>query len=287
MPTHHSEPGHPSDPEPHRYRQVAESFGGDAERYDRTRPPYPDALVERIMATSPGRDVLDVGVGTGIEARQFQATGCTVLGVDPDPRMAEVARRRGVPVEVATFETWDPAGRDFDIVVAGTAWHWVDPVAGAAKAAQVLRPGGRLAPFHHVCQAPPEVAEALAEAYRRVAPDSPIALEGGSFQQVLQAYEQLFVTVADGIRQTARFGEPEQWRFDWERTYTRQEWLDQLPTHGALTQLAPEELAQVLDGVGAAIDAAGGSFTMPYTTVAVTAARVVDDSSRDIDDSSR
>jgi len=29
----------------------------------------------------------------------------------------------------------------------------------------------------------------------------------------------------------------------------------------------------VLDGVGAAIDAMGGSFTMSYTTVAVTAAR--------------
>ncbi|MCW2935319.1 MAG: hypothetical protein JWM19_6281 [Actinomycetia bacterium] len=29
--------------------------------------------------------------------------------------------------------------------VAAQAWHWVDPVAGAAKAAVVLRPGGRLA----------------------------------------------------------------------------------------------------------------------------------------------
>jgi hypothetical protein len=34
-----------------------------------------------------------------------------------------------------------------------------------------------------------------------------------------------------------------------------------------------EKLATVLKRVGAAIDAMGGSFTMPYTTVAVTAAR--------------
>jgi hypothetical protein len=32
---------------------MAESFGTDAERYDRTRPRYPDALVERIVAASP------------------------------------------------------------------------------------------------------------------------------------------------------------------------------------------------------------------------------------------
>jgi hypothetical protein len=36
---------------------------------------------------------------------------------------------------VAKFEDWDPAGRTFDSVIAAQAWHWVDPVAGAAKAA--------------------------------------------------------------------------------------------------------------------------------------------------------
>ena len=74
--------------EPHQHRQVAESFGSDAERYDRARPSYPGALVQRIVAASPGADVLDVGCGTGIAARQFEAAGCRVLGVDPDARMA-------------------------------------------------------------------------------------------------------------------------------------------------------------------------------------------------------
>ena len=146
--------------EPHQHRQVAESFGADAERYDRARPSYPAALVERIVAASPGPDVLDVGCGTGIAARQFQAAGCRVLGVDPDPRMADLARQRGFGVEVATFEAWDPAGRAFDAVIAGQAWHWVDPVAGAAKAAQVLRPGGRLAVFWNAFQPPARATEA-------------------------------------------------------------------------------------------------------------------------------
>jgi len=261
-------------PEPHRHRQVAESFGEDAERYDRTRPPYPDALVNRIIAASPGRDVLDVGCGTGIEARQFRAAGCTVLGVEPDTRMAEFARRSGVEAEVATFEAWDPAGRKFDAVIAGTAWHWVDPVAGAAKAASVLRRDGRLAPFHHVFQTPPEVTEALASLYQRVVPDSPFNLAGQSARSNLDLYQPLFAKIADGIREAREFSEPEQWRFDWERTYSRDEWLDQLPTLGSLTQLAPDKLAQVQEGVGAAIDAMGGSFPMRYTTVAVTATRV-------------
>jgi SAM-dependent methyltransferase len=250
---------------------MAESFGVDAERYDRTRPRYPDALVERIVAASPGSDILDVGCGTGIEARQFQAAGGKVLGVEPDARMADFARRTGVEVEVATFEAWDAAGREFDAVVAGTAWHWVDPVAGAAKAAQVLRPGGRLAPFHHVFQPPPSVMEALAEVYRRVVPDSPFG--GRPVRSALEGYQRLFGKIADGIREVGRFSDPEQWRFDWERSYTRDEWLEQMPTFGTLTQLAPDQLAEVLAGVGAAIDAMGGSLTMSYTTVVVTATR--------------
>jgi SAM-dependent methyltransferase len=262
---------HPPPSEHHRHRQAAESFGVDPERYDRARPPYPDALVERVMAASPGRAVLDVGCGTGIEARQFRAAGATVLGVDPDVRMAEFARRTGIEVEVATFEDWEPAGRWFDAVVAGQSWHWVDPVAGAAKAARVLRPGGRLAVFGHAFDAPPAVTEAFTEAFARVAPDSPFA--AGPSRSALETYRAMFAAAADGMRAAGGFAEPEQWRFDWEQSYTRDEWLDHLPTTGALTRLPADRLAEVLAAVGTAIDRIGGGFTMPYATLAATAVR--------------
>jgi SAM-dependent methyltransferase len=255
--------------ESHQHRQIAESFGSDVDRYDRTRPHYPDALIGRIVAASPGLRFLDVGCGTGIASRQFQAAGCQVLGVEPDARMADFARRTGVDVEVAKIETWDPAGRRFDAVVAGTAWHWVDPVAGAAKAAQILRPGGRLALFWHVFQQPAEIMTAFAEVYLRVVPDSPF-----NFQQprpAAEMYQQIFAKVGAGLQTAGGFGEPEQWQYDWEHVYTREEWLDQMPTQGPLTSLPAEQLTEVLDGVGAAIDAMGGSFTMHYATVAVTA----------------
>ncbi|WP_436763619.1 class I SAM-dependent methyltransferase [Streptosporangium sp. V21-05] len=257
--------------DPHRRRQVAESFGSDAGRYDRARPRYPDAMIDRIVTATPGPGVLDVGCGTGIAARQFRAAGCEVLGVEPDARMADFARRGGIEVEVATFEDWGAAGRVFDAVVAGTAWHWVDPVAGAAKAALVLRPGGRLAAFWHVFELPAGVTEAFAAVYRRVVPDSPFVFQGVG--NALEGYQPLFTKAADGIREVGGFGDPEQWRFDWECSYTREAWLDQLPTSGALTWLPPDRLAEVLEGVGDAIDAMGGGFTMPYTTVVVTAAR--------------
>jgi SAM-dependent methyltransferase len=253
---------------------MAESFGSEAERYDRTRPRYPDAMVARIVAAGPDSpaalDVLDVGCGTGIAARQFQAAGCRVLGVDVDARMADLARRRGLEVEVAAFEAWDPAGRLFDTVVSGQTWHWVDPVAGAAKAAQALRPGGRLAVFWNVGQPPPDLGEAFSAVYRRVLPDSPVY---NRIMPGLAAYSALFTKAADGIRAVSAFGEPEQWRFDWEQPCTRDEWLDQLPTFGGHSRFPPAELEELLAGTGAAIDASGGSFTMHYTAAVVTAVR--------------
>jgi SAM-dependent methyltransferase len=262
---------------PRAYRELAQSFGGDPERYDRTRPAYPDVLIQRIVDDSPGREVLDVGCGTGIAARQLQAAGCAVLGVEPDTRMAEFARRSGIEVEVTTFEAWDPAGREFDAVTAATVWHWLDPVASAVKAAQVLRPRGLLAVFGHVFALPAEVQDAFSAAYREVAPDSPFASNAGPAREALDAYERLYAAAADAIRQTGEFAEPRRQRFDWERSYSREEWLDQLLTHGTLTRLAPDKLAPVLDAVGAAVDALGGNVSVSYATVAVTAARILTD----------
>ncbi|BDM70062.1 methyltransferase type 11 [Streptomyces nigrescens] len=261
----------PQPAQSHQARQTAESFGTDAQRYDQARPAYPEDLVARIVAASPGPDVLDVGCGTGIAARQFQAAGCAVLGIEPDARMADLARTRGLQVEVATFEAWEPAGRVFDAVIAAQSWHWVDPAAGAVKAAQVLRPNGCLAIFGHVFEPPTEVAEPFAAAYRQVAPDSPFSNQPA--RRPLEMYQAGYAKIADKIRETEQFNEPQQWQFDWEQPYTRDQWLDLLPTTGSLTRLHPDQLAEILSAVGQAIDALGGHFTMHYTTLATTAVR--------------
>jgi SAM-dependent methyltransferase len=275
LPSEHSPEPQPDPRGPsHEQRKVAESFGSDAGRYDRARPSYPAALVDRIIEASPGTGaprILDVGCGTGISARLFQAAGCPVLGVDPDARMAALARNSGLDVEVAKFEEWQAGGRTFDAVIAAQAWHWVDPVAGAAKAAAVLRPGGRLAVFWNAFQPPAELRAAFGAVYRRALPDSPV---GGFWSRpAVDAYLVGCGKAADAMRQAGGFGEPQTWRFDWSRPYTRDEWLDVVPTFGGHSLLPADVQAGLLAGIGAAVDAAGGAFTMAYATVAATAAR--------------
>jgi hypothetical protein len=90
---------------------------------------------------------------------------------------------------------------------------------------------------------------------------------------MVEGYLRMCDNAADGMARAGGFGEPERWRFEWDRHYTRDEWLDMVPTMGGMSQVAADKLEQLLAGIGEAIDAAGGDFTVNYTTVAVTAVR--------------
>lgn len=190
-----------------------------------------------------------------------------MLGVDPDERMGELARQRGTDVEVATFEGWEPADRRFDVAIAAQAWHWVDPVAGATKVARVLRPNGVFAVFWHVFPPPEQAAEAIAAAFKRAVPDSPFNLPA---KPAPNGNDLLSVRAIDGIHQAGGFDDPEQTSFETDVGYTRDAYLDLLPTSGGLTRLPPDKLADILAAVGDAVD---DTFTLHLSTVLLTARR--------------
>lgn len=270
MPTPPRFPPAPPPAEPHRARAIAESFGSDPERYDRARPAYPQDLVDAVLADLAGRDVLDVGIGTGISARPFRAAGCRVLGVEVDPRMAAFARRDGFQVEVARFEDWEPGGRRFDAVIAGMTWHWVDPVAGARAALELLGENGRLAAFWNIGRPPADLARMFSDVYRRVLPGTPFA---GTPSDPLAGYEPILTAAGQGIETVHGFAAPARWRWDWERDYTTEQWVDQVPTFGGHSRMPAATLERLLAGIAAAIESVGGSFLVSYATVAVTARR--------------
>jgi hypothetical protein len=62
-----------------------------------------------------------------------------------------------------------------------------------------------------------------------------------------------------GLRQVGAFTEPERWRFDREQRYTPDQWLEQVPTFGGHTNFPPAQLDDLLAGMGAVVDATGGS----------------------------
>lgn len=248
-------------------RSRAESFGAVAELYDRVRPSYPHALVDALLDDDGARRALDVGCGTGIAAALLAARGCDVLGVEIDERMARVARQRGIDVEVAPFEQWDASGRQFDLVICGQAWHWVDPVAGAQKAAAVLAPAGRLGLFWNFGAPPAELADLFGPIYARLAP----GVEG--YSVLLGGQDARAETAVAGIAASEGFEAADVSTFAWTRTHDTAQWLALLQTHSDHQTLPAVQRERLLAAIGDAVESVGGSFEMPYEAILVSARR--------------
>jgi alkanesulfonate monooxygenase SsuD/methylene tetrahydromethanopterin reductase-like flavin-dependent oxidoreductase (luciferase family) len=165
---------------------------------------------------------------------------------------------------------WDPAGRTFDLVTAGITWHWIEPTVGASQAVRVLRRGGRLAIFWNIAQLPPDLAKAVANDYRQVAPDMPYA---PARADPLAGYQPILAATTDAIRATDAFDHLHRHDILWERAYTTEEWLAQTLTFGGHSRLPRSQLSELLDGIGAAIRNGGGAFSVAYTALAITADR--------------
>jgi SAM-dependent methyltransferase len=249
-------------------------FGQEAARYDRCRPSYPDAVLEAVLGPHPsGLDVLDVGCGTGIASRLMAERGANVLGVEVAPRMAEIARNHDIDVEISAFEDWGPAGRAFDRVTSAQAWHWLDLPVATAKAASVLRPGGRLCLIWNAGSPPDDLADALAEVYARtLPPNSHTVYRGYAAHRSSDRRSGLTAELA-AIVEVPAFDAPTETWFPWARTYRRDEWLDLLPSRSDHTALHPAVQERLFEGIGAAIDDFGGSFVMSFETVLITASR--------------
>jgi SAM-dependent methyltransferase len=230
----------------HGERDRAGSFGSAAEQYDRYRPDYPPALIDELIAANP-TNVLDVGCGTGKVAVALMARGLPVLGVEPDARMAEVARRHRVPVEVASFESWASAGRTYDLVTAGHAWHWVDPAIGLAKAGSIMVPGGTLALFwnYHVVEEP--LLAAFEDAYRVHAPELTVVGQDPSGGSDTDPFESSTDFRSLGNR-----------TYRWSRLLDGEEWTSMLATFSDHARLGEGQLSELQQALRRAIDQAGG-----------------------------
>ena len=165
-------------------RDLGRVFNEVPELYDKVRPGYPDELfadLATITGITERSSVLEVGCGTGQATRSLAARGCPVTAVEPGADMAALARRRlasfrNVTVETSTFEEWDDRGARFDVLVAASAWHWVDPSIGWRRAHDVLRPGGWMALLGNVVvrrPGEPEVYAETADLHERFAPGNP------------------------------------------------------------------------------------------------------------------
>ena len=119
------------------------------------------AIARQLSAQQLGRDVLEIGVGSGSVARRLLSDApelaWTAIDIDPHMTAAAATRLRGFPnASVKTADATAMPFRDesFDSVVSCLMLHHIIDWEGAvAEVARVLRPGGLFVGYDQIGRA--------------------------------------------------------------------------------------------------------------------------------------
>jgi SAM-dependent methyltransferase len=243
------------------------SFGSVAEDYDAHRPSYPSALVDEILAFSglvAGGRALESGAGTGIATALFAGRGLRITAVEPSAEMAGIARRRlqGSDVqflicglEQATIE------QPYSLLYSAQAWHWVDPTIRYQLAADALLGGGAIALFWNY---PDWESCALQAQLDQVYAAYPGLHQGPGYPGTSAAADPDTGWPGESVE---LFTDHEVRHYDWQQTYSSEQYTSLLGTHSDHILLDPDSRRRLLAGVAGVIDAHGGSFELPYRTL--------------------
>lgn len=176
LPAHAPLPQYYGDEDDHQrfLRRMFDDTAVDYERVERLLAlgsgPWYRRQALRRAGLAPGQHVLDVGIGTGLLARQalaLLAPGGRLTGVDPSAGMMAQARLPGVALLQGRAEALPLGDAEVDFVSLGYALrHLSDLRAAFAEFARVLRPGGRVL-LLEITRPPGRLARGLLRAYMR------------------------------------------------------------------------------------------------------------------------
>jgi SAM-dependent methyltransferase len=254
---------------PQEREHLRAQFDDAAELYDLARPGYPVPVFEALAAFGalrPGSRVLELGPGTGQATRPLAVRGYEVVAVELGANLADRARRNladfpSVTIVNADFERWPLPAEPFDLFLAATAFHWLDPATRIARAAAALRPNGTLATIstHHIAGGNEAFFVDTQTCYEHWDPDTPPGLR-------LSRSIDIPYDVGD-LANSVEFAPPRFYRYEWEQAYTAAEYRTLLLTYSGHRALPDEPRQGLLDCIRALIDGPyGGRIVKRYMT---------------------
>jgi ubiquinone/menaquinone biosynthesis C-methylase UbiE len=229
-------------------------FASNAERYERARPGYPEALPALLVddgLLGPGRRVADVAAGTGKLTRLLAETGARCVAVEPSGAMGAALRQAvpGVPVVAGVAEALPLASGTVELVTVAQAFHWFDAARALEEMARVLAADGSVVlVWNRRDQSVPWVAELGA-----------LLRAGG-----IPGHEPS--TILDALRAAPRFGGIRHVVLEQVQSLSVEDVCDLVASRSWVNVLADDDRARLLGQVAAVVAPLPQPIQLPYRT---------------------
>ncbi|MBV9385018.1 MAG: class I SAM-dependent methyltransferase [Chroococcidiopsidaceae cyanobacterium CP_BM_ER_R8_30] len=239
-------------------RRLRTTFDRVALLYDQVRPGYPEEVFNDIVSLSgipPAGRILEIGCGTGQATIPLARRGYCLLCIELGENLAVVTRHKVaayplVKVQTGAFEDWLIEEGTFDLVLAATAFHWLDPAISYPKAACALRTGGAIALFwnlHVHSDTSSGFFEAVQQLYRRFAPE--LVTDDKPLPRPDEVEDK-----TGEIEQTGLFGKVTQSKYRWDAAYDAASYIDVLNTYSGHIDLDSSKRERLLHEIAELID---------------------------------
>lgn len=230
-----------------------------ADRYDRARPAYPEALFDDIQSFAQLDEharILEVGCGSGQATQSLARRGYSINCIELSERLAELARNKltrfpKVRIINGDYDELPLPAAAYDLLVAATSFHWLDPATRFHKARGALKPGGCIALFWHrpaISQLSRDCMETLQSAYREHAPSL------ADNWQPPPPPDQLPDEFSAPIAESGCFQPAIVKRYAYNLSYSAAAYIDLLGTFSDHLALQPTARANLLAAIGRQIN---------------------------------
>lgn len=215
-------------------------YAETTEAYARYRAPYVPQIIQIIhQYITPATDILEIGSGPGNATQHFVDKGHFLICLEPNPQACTFAKERfqnypHIAIFNTTFEAWYALPNSFDIVLATTSFHWLQPDTRCPAIAKLLKPNGKLILlWNTVPQPDPEIFQYLLPVYQKYMPSF------ASFENI-DVQEKNLENISQTIIESGYFKNLELFQIIEELDYSPEDYLCLLTTLSPYIALAPD-----------------------------------------------
>jgi trans-aconitate methyltransferase len=240
----------------------AMTFDTDAGLYEKMRPGYPKSIfrkLERRANLNSRSKILEIGCGTGQATKDLVNISRHITCVEPGVNLMAAAKKKypGLAFHNSTFEDFE-SDQSYDLIIAATAWHWIDPDIGCRKAYGLLEDDGVLAVLdnYHFETDPNAFHNRAQFIFSKYSGRRPDLSSQEPIDRTTKSLENIYIRL-DAVIKTS-----------WAHTYTIDEYIALRNTYSDHLILTPEIRKKMeKELTDFAIKEYGGKVTKHYTAV--------------------